>query len=94
MSGVRLLTLTDGVNQSLSFRLDAIMCAMVPRIMCLRAAFSMVFALLFPCGKICKRTTTLKHAQRVKEMYAVNGLIGLVNTSSLTVIGVMKMRVQ
>lgn len=28
---------------------------------------------------------------KVKEIYAVNGLIGLVNTSSLTVIGVMKM---
>lgn len=85
MNKLRLLTLTDTINQSLSFHLDAIMCVLVPRIMCFRATFSMVFALLFPCGK-----KNLKPAQRVKEMSAVNGLIGLVNTSTSTAIWVIK----
>lgn len=36
----------------------------------------------------------VEHARRAKETRAVNGLVGLVNTARLTVIGVMKKRVQ
>ncbi len=57
MNRIRLLTLTDVVNQSLSFRLDAAqrtIRAIMPRIMCSLSTFSTVFALLFLCGKIFK----------------------------------------
>lgn len=49
MNTVRLPTLSDSVNQSPSLPSDAIVLAVVPRITCFRAAFSTVFALLFPC---------------------------------------------
>lgn len=55
MSRIRPLTLTDAVNHSLSFRLNAAQRrnrATVPRIMCFLTTFSMVFALFFTCGEI------------------------------------------
>lgn len=76
-----LLTLTDTISQSLSFHLDAIMCALVPRIVLLRHVFHGFCTFISKWGK-----KNLKPAQRVKEMSAVNGLIGLVNTLTLTVI--------
>lgn len=49
MNTIKLPTLSDGVNQSPSLPSDTIVLTAVPRSTCFRAAFSTVFAHLFPC---------------------------------------------
>ena len=81
------LTHTGAVNRSLRFSTEGSCAAFFQRVY---PFISMRENMQNKRGK----KKRFKHAQRAEEMSAVNGLIGLVNTSNQTVIGVMKKPVQ